>query len=91
LLCSAEIVKKLGSSVNVWNHKLLGLGLDKGRWEKVRSVKVFFVANQVHISCLISWSSELNRCGFLLLCQEQNTISKNRSERSVKVRLVKIR
>jgi hypothetical protein len=33
----------------------------------------FFVANQVQI---ISWSSELNGCGFLLLCQEQNTTSR---------------
>jgi hypothetical protein len=40
----------------------------------------FFVANQVQISCLISRSSELNRCGFLLLCQEQNITSKNRSD-----------
>jgi hypothetical protein len=40
----------------------------------------FFVANQVQISCLISWSSELNGCGFLQLCQEQNTTSNNRSD-----------
>jgi hypothetical protein len=39
-----------------------------------------FVTNQVQISCLISWSSELNGCGFLLLCQEQNITSKNRSD-----------
>jgi hypothetical protein len=38
-----------------------------------------FFCNQVQISCLISWSSELNGCGFLLLCQEQNT-TKNRSD-----------
>jgi hypothetical protein len=41
---------------------------------------LIFIANQVQISCLISWSSELNGCGFLLLCQEQNITSKNRSD-----------